>query len=95
MNNIKNNKDPILANAGSANMKVLKINFNDFALFANLKILIILKVLKIEVAVPNLLKKLVCSIIIPKLFSKIKIHYFFFFKKNNKKQKKVKRKKYL
>jgi hypothetical protein len=54
-NRTKNSNPPIFAKAGIVTMNVVNIILKLFALFTNLKTLAILKVLKIEVAVPILL----------------------------------------
>ncbi len=51
-NKTKNNNPPILINAGIIVTKVVNIILKLFALFTSLRTLAILKVLKIEVAVP-------------------------------------------
>lgn len=49
----RSSNPPTFANAGKVKIKVLNTNLRSFALFTNLKILVILKALIIVVAPPN------------------------------------------
>lgn len=65
MNSIMANNAPILMRPGNVIKNVPKIILKFLALFTNLRTLNILKVLKMEVAVPTLLNTLLYSNITP------------------------------
>lgn len=70
INNIIPKSPPILTKPGNVTKNVPKMILKFFALFINLNTLNILNVLKIEVAVPTLLKTLLYSKITPKSVNK-------------------------